>query len=154
MTISFNFIFQFRITPPPFPKMLLTSCMISYHPHCMFLNHRPLLHPFHRRPTHFSEEIYILSFCGVIYVNPYPINVGTSTQYFSLGLPNYSTDHAFVFSYTQLNILVILHSVPLPISPCIFISITPSSIFTFTIGYTPVLERSMYLPHVFSPRVL
>ena len=140
--------FQHHITHPfLFPKVNVANQLhnIILSPIFMFLNRKPLPHPFHRRPTHFSQEMYILSFCGVICVTFYHINKYTPTQYFSHGLPHYSTYLAFVLSYNQLNILLVyIWYPPLPsplfsglTSPVFFFNNYPSSICSFTISYNP-----------------
>ena len=61
--------------PPP-PPFLVPK----YHtiPVFMFMNNKPLPHPCHLGPTFFPKDLFI-SFSGVIYVTPYPINVGNWT---------------------------------------------------------------------------
>ena len=98
--------------------------------------------------TFFSRNIYPLVLRSDLR-NPYTINVGTPTQYLSHGLHHYSTYLVFVFSYNQLNILLVILHLASPLRPSpvfsgltppvfFFLSITPFSIFTFTMGYNPL----------------
>ena len=55
----------------------------------MFLNGKPLPHPFHRRLTFFSKDLFILSLSGVIYITPLPLSmlaIELSPRNFAFGL--------------------------------------------------------------------
>ena len=80
--------------------------------------------------TFFSRNIYPLVLRSDLR-NPYTINVGTPTQYFSHGLHHYSTYLVFVFSYNQLNILLVILHLASPLRPSPVFSGLTSPVFFF-----------------------
>ena len=100
----------------------------------MFLNGKLLPHPFHRRPTLFPKDLFILSFSGVIYVTPILsiVAIEHSPRSFAFGLASFP-----VFSGLKTHVFWFFP---------FFLSITPSSIFSLTIGYTSPRTYNLSLP--------
>ena len=96
----------------------------------------------------------------MIYVTLCHINKCTPTQYFSHGLPHYSTNLAFVLSYNQLNILLVYIWYPLSPPqyfglniPCIFKQLPFLYLYFYNCLQPPPPPRTynVSLPCVFLP---